>query len=216
MSYDLLITCCQIAHCIEGSPDHWWVTTKALADGKAQAKLKGHQIIGELRPFVLLFFILVCCIEGSPDHWWVTTVGYFLLFRSHDWRVTRSLVSYDNSLSYKEGGKQIEGSPDHWWVTTSVPLHIRELLRNWRVTRSLVSYDRIDISILFILIYWRVTRSLVSYDNAEITSLIPLSIEGSPDHWWVTTKQRVALLYSLPLKGHQIIGELRLNVRAFP
>ena len=125
-----------------------------------------------------------------------------------DWRVTRSLVSYDGIFSYTTSKAEIEGSPDHWWVTT---IH---------------SYVQ-----LLLPVHWRVTRSLVSYDNFLGHSLYPKAIEGSPDHWWVTTIAGFASASSLnwrvtrslvsydlvswttprffKLKGHQIIGELR-------
>ena len=102
------------------------------------------------------------------------------------WRVTRSLVSYD-FICYM--------------------MSCRE---DWRVTRSLVSYDCHKAQIKFFL-NWRVTRSLVSYDNILLYMLLnPLKIEGSPDHWWVTTYNYLLSGNKLKLKGHQIIGELRL------
>ena len=148
-----------------------------------------------------------------------------------DWRVTRSLVSYDQV-----------------WVTEC----LNDI--NWRVTRSLVSYDEISFTgvkdvllkghqiigelrhprqpitlreslkghqiigelrqLLTLLIPsyedWRVTRSLVSYDLSGLEGLQDFEIEGSPDHWWVTTTLIVWIETPLGLKGHQIIGELRL------
>ena len=63
----------RILDIIEGSPDHWWVTTEAI-----KKRLHGKSI------------------EGSPDHWWVTTTYCcYNLWTWCYWRVTRSLVSYD-------------------------------------------------------------------------------------------------------------------------
>ena len=42
-----------------------------------------------------------------------------------------------------------------------------------------------------------------------------LRIEGSPDHWWVTTHIFVCFDRIFLLKGHQIIGELRRCYRLF-
>ena len=57
---------------IEGSPDHWWVTTEVGVWIVVVRTLKGHQIIGELRLYTVTNSF-VNSIEGSPDHWWVTT-----------------------------------------------------------------------------------------------------------------------------------------------
>ena len=148
---------------IEGSPDHWWVTTKS----------------GLLNVWMTL-------IEGSPDHWWVTTKFHLQELKMFYWRVTRSLVSYDilgNRLPYEN---------------------------HWRVTRSLVSYDIYLGTTPPDAFNWRVTRSLVSYDLSGLEGLQDFEIEGSPDHWWVTTTLIVWIETPLGLKGHQIIGELRL------
>ena len=150
-------------------------------------------------------------IEGSPDHWWVTTRWWPLYQCWWNWRVTRSLVSYDMkttslTCSFSLKGHQIigelrqingsircwdliEGSPDHWWVTTN-GLSCFDSHFNWRVTRSLVSYDiyyfkyawwtglkghqiigelrLLYLAIVLLYSYWRVTRSLVSYDRLLI------------------------------------------------
>ena len=127
--------------------------------------LKGHQIIGELRPSCSIHAVLA----------------------------------------------DIEGSPDHWWVTTCVP-YIPKLWFNWRVTRSLVSYDKFKKAWCSSSVNWRVTRSLVSYDIKGIPMDSLFKIEGSPDHWWVTTKLTSYLQSPYRLKGHQIIGELRLTL----
>ena len=130
-------------------------------------KLKGHQIIGELRR-------CCCCwfshdyIEGSPDHWWVTTVVVDLAM----------IIAL------------IEGSPDHWWVTTVHCCHLNTgfKLKGHQIIgelRHILLKDSVINS------YWRVTRSLVSYDSLKaFLSTSALSIEGSPDHWWVTTSAR--------------------------
>ena len=38
-------------------------------------------------------------IERSPDHWWVTIIGIHVGLQIGDWKVTRSLVSYDPDLN---------------------------------------------------------------------------------------------------------------------
>ena len=85
--------------CIEGSPDHWWVTSIELAEVKPRNWLKGHQIIGELRPPTNSARAVSC-------NWRVTRslVSYvsryaFSRAAATNWRVTRSLVSYVNSRS---------------------------------------------------------------------------------------------------------------------
>ena len=129
------------------------------------------------------------------------------------WKVTRSLVSYDKEVIHRD--------------TFDV---------NWKVTRSLVSYDfepealkaekslkghqiigelRLTVVVVFDLamINWKVTRSLVSYDSICVCFIISNRIERSPDHWWVTTYPRGFCCFWHVLKGHQIIGELRLKRR---
>ena len=90
---------------------------KGLVDIEDFDVLKGHQIIGELRQKATNLYEEVS-IEGSPDHWWVTTLTRSLTLAFLDWRVTRSLVSYDFFYSYSCIAVTIEWSPDHWWVTT--------------------------------------------------------------------------------------------------
>ena len=148
-------------------------------------------------------------IEGSPDHWWVTTSKATLpTVGVLNWRVTRSLVSYDNYPAIFDSNWVIEGSPDHWWVTT-LPCssimsskYIEGSPDHWWVTTR-----RTSINLHFH--YWRVTRSLVSYDYNPIYPQRCLIIEGSPDHWWVTTPKSWVKIQIAALKGHQIIGELR-------
>ena len=120
VSYDRIFTYCCCCCCIEGSPDHWWVTTDRTNLITCLFRLKGHQIIGELRLSKALSQHLNV-IEGSPDHWWVTTVPSagaippFLIEGSPDhWWVTTS--PWDQ-IGY---APSIEGSPDHWWVTTQI------------------------------------------------------------------------------------------------
>ena len=155
---------------IEGSPDHWWVTSELKASySLLPYRLKGHQIIGELRPV------------SNKVRWYLP----------RDWRVTRSLVSYVTLSTVSEGRLYIEGSPDHWWVTSEqqyilLPPHwrvTRSLVsyvypaavmildpEDWRVTRSLVSYVFLCSSCSITYSYWRVTRSLVSYVSIRIST----------------------------------------------
>ena len=84
-----------------------------------------------------------------------------------NWKVTRSLVSYDSILF------------------TSI-----KLKTHWKVTRSLVSYDRLKREFNEPTFNWKVTRSLVSYDMNAFDEFLHFYIERSPDHWWVTTKQQ--------------------------
>ena len=143
MSYDFSFFTLLSRASIERSPDHWWVTTLFYALKDVELILKGHQIIGELRLF------------------------YFSMLELYmDWKVTRSLVSYDAPQNCKQILSQIERSPDHWWVTT----------------------------------------------KADITTILFERIERSPDHWWVTTPAYLQDGKQFQLKGHQIIGELRLKV----
>ena len=147
-------------------------------------RLKGHQIIGELRLFQLSALENPLRLKG---HQIIGELRPSLVFQPRflsNWRVTRSLVSYDH-VGFQIGVESyIEGSPDHWWVTTLLRQDNIEILY-WRVTRSLVSYDSKK-SWCSLSVNWRVTRSLVSYDQS-----LPLNQKPSI------------------LKGHQIIGELR-------
>ena len=129
---------------IEGSPDRWWVTTSRTTIGSYMKTLKGHQIVGELRPVYNL-----CLVEPPLD-----------------WRVTRSLVSYDNCLSFDIKEPTIEGSPDRWWVTTSSVCNVMRWfkLKGHQIVGELRRYSR--------------------YPKASD------EIEGSPDRWWVTTSKR--------------------------
>ena len=148
---------------IERSPDHWWVTT-AIARVRYNIN-----------------------IERSPDHWWVTTlygsifhifinwkvtrslVSYDLILQIFSvtlpyWKVTRSLVSYDSDITLQSVGVWvIERSPDHWWVTTytDVYLHCLSGLKGHQIIGELRP--------------WSLRVGGTS------------RIERSPDHWWVTT-----------------------------
>ena len=129
------------------------------------------------------------------------------LIKENDWRVTRSLVSYDHSPLSPKGFNSIEGSPDHWWVTTTDYLlnlfaKIEGSPDHWWVTTQIGKAPSLWRN-------WRVTRSLVSYDSG-LEGLQDFElIEGSPDHWWVTTSGLSLTICTSLLKGHQIIGELR-------
>ena len=163
MSYDRVKYFIAKNHCIEGSPDHWWVTTNLQGILKHWIELKGHQIIGELRR---------CKRVNQLKRFWLK-------------------------------GHQIIGELRRIWRN-------QRLFRYyWRVTRSLVSYDEWDV-LWIVPVNWRVTRSLVSYDFFPFTRMVFFKcIEGSPDHWWVTTCSLSCCWFSHELKGHQIIGELR-------
>mgnify|MGYP006952325261 CR=1 FL=1 len=131
---------------------------------------------------VLLAMIL---IERSPDHWWVTTLRLPSVVLPLNWKVTRSLVSYDDSDTTfaKVGllkGHQIIGEL-RLWATSFLPS-----ADNWKVTRSLVSYDQTlkpELSFL-----WLKGHQIIGELRPSILVISFLaSIERSPDHWWVTT-----------------------------
>ena len=186
MSYDTSLIIPFFVWFIERSPDHWWVTTKSAERYAFNLALKGHQIIGELRPQEHFACSLIF-IERSPDHWWVTTSNAAAVYPTAD----------------------IERSPDHWWVTTTnaILMVIYVKLKGHQIIGELRRYIPMFISIvtrlkghqiigelrLFISRYlclyrrlkghqiigelrpkpirvfpsqgnWKVTRSLVSYD----------------------------------------------------
>ena len=216
-----------------------WKVTRSLVSyaitseirGDSQV-LKGHQIIGELRLQYSAEMKVVLEIERSPDHWWVTPIIPPILSWNEDWKVTRSLVSYASNGKLLPPITNIERSPDHWWVTPLFKLSgtkvfilkghqiIGELRLDWRwsqsntwywkVTRSLVSYAPVISPVTLNSEYWKVTRSLVSYANILSFLYFIYFIERSPDHWWVTPASKLSIALSSTLKGHQIIGELRL------
>ena len=125
--------------------------------------LKGHQIIGELRRLVS-YQQLARNIERSPDHWWVTTILHQSVLRVYE----------------------IERSPDHWWVTTLSHTTLPKvgLLKGHQIIGELRLVGSFHYKMLT---NWKVTRSLVSYDWVSFCLSLSLSIERSPDHWWVTT-----------------------------
>ena len=145
--------------------------------------LKGHQIIGELR-LTNRCNHLCTWIERSPDHWWVTTCKTPCTYFDCNWKVTRSLVSYD-------------------WATNFLASH-----PNWKVTRSLVSYDNG---------VWAIRHGFILKGHQIIGELRLATTIARADNWnWKVTRSLVSydwttnFLASAPiLKGHQIIGELR-------
>ena len=125
-----------------------------------------------------------------------------------DWKVTRSLVSYDLGWSTSDSvtilkGHQIIGELR---LDTS---HLDMSPLNWKVTRSLVSYDQATGNTQWFRLYWKVTRSLVSYDKIHCISAKMQRLKGHQ----IIGELRLCLLLvvskALSLKGHQIIGELR-------
>ena len=153
---------------IERSPDHWWVTTFKEAEAQKPAMIERSPdhwwVTTYSKSCTTVYFI-----ERSPDHWWVTTTIYKHFIASHNWKVTRSLVSYDMVRAYV---------PVEWL--------------DWKVTRSLVSYDPYLANFLKCFKDWKVTRSLVSYDYPVQPKHRSVFIERSPDHWWVTTNGTTA------------------------
>ena len=149
---------------IERSPDHWWVTTKELLRYQLLFRLKGHQIIGELR---LFHFCQHLGTDGLKGHQiigelrqrWARArrrniqlkghqiIGELrhILHSHHNHRIRLKGHQIIGELRLGDWGFNvayfIERSPDHWWVTTF----------------------------------------------PYITISMTVSIERSPDHWWVTT-----------------------------
>ena len=171
-------------------------------------QLKGHQIIGELRLAESWVFSLGYVLKGHQIIGELRPIWRPAFKLSDNWRVTRSLVSYDHCLYNNKkpsklkghqiigelrpkkpmiyGYSLIEGSPDHWWVTTYLWYYcccgcgIEGSPDHWWVTTTK--------SWIYLWYY---------------------CIEGSPDHWWVTTSRYAFSRAAATLKGHQIIGELR-------
>ena len=163
VSYDNLCYCNPSNH-------YYWRVTRSLVSYDfpyfyhtiRSPQLKGHQIIGELRPVCLFPFLKVLVLKGHQIIGELRLASFVWFTWFSNWRVTRSLVSYDvKSLSkplpaslkghqiigeLRQGTadyfntKNIEGSPDHWWVTTIFSSRYM-YFKDWRVTRSLVSYD---------------------------------------------------------------------------
>ena len=150
-----------------------------------RAWLKGHQIIGELR------------------HRYS-----FNLALATNWKVTRSLVSYDHFyLSFfiyplLLKGHQIIGELRPAFKDSEHTLQLKghQIIGELRLRRanfgSMTSIERSPD-------HWWVTTM---FSRTTIGSYM---IERSPDHWWVTTVVVVLLVVMMILKGHQIIGELR-------
>ena len=149
-----------------------------------------------------------------------------------NWKVTRSLVSYDKILFSLRICFNIERSPDHWWVTTTIwflaqyqseqlkghqiigELRLRQTSKHpyglierspdhWWVTTVILK--RLSIGI-----HWKVTRSLVSYDIDRIFKDNWCILKGHQIIGELRLRALLTWLSPLILKGHQIIGELRL------
>ena len=126
---------------IEGSPDRWWVTslihkvnnqdllnwrvTRSLVSYVlifnrlgCCIKLKGHQIVGELRHKTLLNTLELKRLKGHQIVGELRLICFSLITVIINWRVTRSLVSYVISIKSGSCYNHIEGSPDRWWVTS--------------------------------------------------------------------------------------------------
>ena len=163
MSYDSVLSVRKHLLFIEGSPDHWWVTTLCIFRRVLFRSLKGHQIIGELRLGYKSFCSSSHILKGHQIIGELRLKPFGLSGEWRHWRVTRSLVSYDQ-----------ENLPD-------VLNHLY-----WRVTRSLVSYDGfyINLQLYLKLKGHQIIGELRHIDHMLFAVLI---IEGSPDHWWVTT-----------------------------
>ena len=193
---------------------YWRVTRSLVSYVKSEIstqspiKLKGHQIVGELRQYRYRAN-LKNGIEGSPDRWWVTSLLIPLICFVINWRVTRSLVSYVFFNNILLCLIYIEGSPDHWWVTSCLfPFFkVLVLLKGHQIVGELRQYSHNPPLSSW---NWRVTRSLVSYVFFNNILLCLIYIEGSPDRWWVTSWITNCCHYLSRLKGHQIVGELRL------
>ena len=125
---------------IERSPDHWWVTPLHPTTTVLQNLLKGHQIIGELRPSVKaevsadkqlkghqIIGELRLTTSGSPfSPCWLK--GHQIIGELRPWtsRGTANLTILKGHQiigelrlmqHYPQLGLLIERSPDHWWVT---------------------------------------------------------------------------------------------------
>ena len=177
---------------------YYWKVTRSLVSYDLSPyqhqkipELKGHQIIGELRLPETKKRKLVK-IERSPDHWWVTTLSVKDAYWAEDWKVTRSLVSYDlllNSLTQCVSlkGHQIIGElrlkADFSRVSNG----------NWKVTRSLVSYDVLRVRMIVFIVLKG--HQIIGELRPILTTsfLASALIERSPDHWWVTTNEIVWL-----------------------
>ena len=134
---------------------------------------------------------------------------FFKSFFSCEWHLNGEIIFF---ILRKHLVKcaTIERSPDHWWVTTCRPWILSKTSFDWKVTRSLVSYDRNNIRQIRHRSHWKVTRSLVSYDLSIHVWLKVAILKG---HQIIGELRLTQGSYSnvLLLKGHQIIGELRLT-----
>ena len=210
MSYDTHQRYYLIFGIIERSPDHWWVTTNTLPRDPNTLTLKGHQIIGELRPQLLQLLSLQLVLKGHQIIGELRRLNVLILdlrnlLKGHqiigelrliticsygsasDWKVTRSLVSYDTTAFEAVARATIERSPDHWWVTTET---IRTQQLQYKLKGHQIIGELRPLMTHYIHLQeldWKVTRSLVSYDLFVCASINATIIERSPDHWWVTT-----------------------------
>ena len=130
--------------------------------GDSQVRLKGHQIIGELRQVAR---------SGAT--------------RTVDWKVTRSLVSYDycnhNNNNNKLKGHQIIGElrlyPLQQLLSNQL-LKGHQIIGELRLTKRSMSFA------LHILKGHQIIGELRRTFQFGINLA---NIERSPDHWWVTT-----------------------------
>ena len=149
-----------------------------------------------------------------------------------NWKVTRSLVSYDYTVSLESRQDQLKGHQiigELRLVNIILKGKINKLkghqiigeLRQYVYSLLKKSHRLKGHQIIGELRQgfcrwskmasnWKVTRSLVSYDMAKLAVSLYSFIERSPDHWWVTTRALAITRARAELKGHQIIGELRL------
>ena len=102
-------------------------------------------------------------------------------------RVTRMLVSYDETLNSIFSEFFIAGSPECWWVTTEGILPIPH-------PQGLQGHQNVG----------ELRPRLYKFACSAS------KIAGSPECWWVTTYLVVRLKQLVQLQGHQNVGELRL------
>ena len=133
-------------------------------------RLKGHQIIGELRP------CHTSCLYGAlqlKGHQIIGELRQIQLFK--DWILQlkghQIIGELRQLFACSKTFRKIERSPDHWWVTTICHYKNRNSIK--LKGHQIIGALRLD---------------------SCYTSLLG-SIEWSPDHWWVTTyKQKEATL----------------------
>ena len=181
----------QILHKIERSPDHWWVTTKTMFNSRFPVT-----------------------IERSPDHWWVTTGHNGVPFNLSHWKVTRSLVSYDLAQKPAIPSSLLKGHQ----IIGELRLKPFGLSGEWRQLKGHQIIGELRPIFSKPTLAQKIERSP---DHWWVTTVLPAVvysrplIERSPDHWWVTTVLYMGEPPMALLKGHQIIGELRLWRPAF-